>query len=326
MLLTKYIQVKITKANYEYYKSFGYDVDSNKYIVISIGHLPLGSNKKVDVRCDNCGIEYELSYCDYTKRNGKPLYCKRCKYIGAKETNLKRYGCENVFQVKEFQEKQKETVNRVYGCDNVFQNEKIKEKTKETMLEKYGADHPMRVEDIAKRVKIHGNQTMSENGTQSCSGQQRHLHEIYGGELNYLFESFWLDIYFQGQNIYCEYQGSGHDISVKYKKISREEFVQKEAIRYNILKTKGLKEIEIISRNDILPDDSILLSIKDFSFCVLSLDRYSHVTFDIDNKLIKTKYESIKYDYSTPIVFNTQSNSIVTTVGENTYEIGKDTV
>ena len=88
----------------------------------------------------------------------------------------------------------------------------------------------------------------------------------------------------------------------------------------------SLTLLEIISRNDILPDDSILLSIKDFSFCVLSLDRYSHVTFDIDNKLIKTKYESIKYDYSTPIVFNKQSNSIVTTVGENTYEIGKDTV
>ena len=326
MLLTKYIQVKITKNNYEYYKSFGYDVDSNKYIIISINHLPLGSNKKVKVKCDNCGTEYELAYCDYTKRNSKLLYCKHCKYISAKETNLKRYGCENVFQVKEFQEKQKETVNRIYGCDNVFQNEEIKEKTKETMKEKYGADHPMRVEEIAKRVKLHGNQTMNKNGTQSCSSQQRYLHKVYGGELNYLFEDFWLDIYFPFENIYCEYQGSGHDISVKYKKISKNEFTQKEAIRYNILKTNGLKEMEIISRNDILPDDYILLSMKNFSSCILSLDKYSHITFDIDNMLIKTKYESIRYDYLTPIVFNKKDNSIVTTVGENTYVIGKDTV
>lgn len=325
MLLTKFIRIKVSKRDCKRYRELGYNAELNKILLVAIEDFPKGSNVRVCVKCDNCGAEYELAYCDYTKRIGN-LYCKHCKYINARETNLKKYGCENVFQVKEFQEKQKETVNRIYGCDNVFQSEEIKEKTKETMMEKYGVDHPMRVKEIAKKVKIHSNQTMSENGTQSCSSQQRHLYEIYGGELNYLFEDFWLDIYFQKQNIYCEYQGSGHDISVRYKKISKEEFIQKETIRYNILKTKGLKEIEIISRNDALPEDSVLLSMKNFSFCILSFDKYSHITFDIDNMLIKTKYESIKYDYLTPIVFDKEDNSIVTTVGENTYFIGKDTV
>jgi len=59
-----------------------------------------------------------------------------------KKTNQKKYGVDNPFKLKEFQDKQKETVFLKYGCDNVFKFSETKEKIKEWNLKKYGVDHP----------------------------------------------------------------------------------------------------------------------------------------------------------------------------------------
>lgn len=301
MLLDENVKVVITNKNIFRYRKLGYDVFVGDTI-----YLPMNVVKKSDntayvfIKCDRCGKELYVTYSTYTTFGDKH-FCRACRI---KNTNLERYGCENVFQYKPYREKQKQTCIERYGCENVFQNEDVKKKIKCSMFEKYGADHPMHVKEIADRVHKHVNETMSKNGTQVCSSQQRYIWKLYGGKLNYLYEKVWLDIYFEEQKIYVEYNGSGHDIDVKYHKISKEEFDLREIRRYKMLESRGLKEIEIISTNDVLPKDEILLSIKNLAFCILNLNMSNYIVFDIDNNTIRYKNNNIYYDYNSPITYN----------------------
>lgn len=56
MLLDKEVKVR-SKYNYDlnYYKSLGYDIDS-EYFLIKIEHLPKKSFNLVNVSCDYCGV------------------------------------------------------------------------------------------------------------------------------------------------------------------------------------------------------------------------------------------------------------------------------
>ena len=71
-----------------------------------------------------------------------------------------------------------------------------------------------------------------------------------------------------------------------------------------MLESRGLKEIEIISTNDVLPKDEILLSIKNLAFCILNLNMSNYIVFDIDNNAIRYKNNNIYYDYNSPITYN----------------------
>lgn len=315
-LLSKYVYVKITSNMCKYYKEKGYKFKCNDVIKIDIEDLPLQSNQNVLVKCENCGKEYNMPYYTYYKCNGD-VYCYDCKYIKTKKTNIKKYGCENAFQNKKVQEKQKNTVKEKYGCDNVFQNEDIKEKAKLTFIEKYGVEHPMKNHKFSETVIKKVLSSKSTNNSQIYSKQQKYLCDLFEGELNKLYENLWLDIYFEKYNIYCEYNGSGHDINVKYKKITQEEFDEKEIKRYKFLKSKGLKQMVISSNKDLLPNDDILLSIKDFAFTVLNSDYSNWIVFDIDNNLIKFKNNTINYNYNTLLLFNFNNNLIVTTKEQN---------
>ncbi len=70
-----------------------------------------------------------------------------------KQTNLKRYGVENVAQSNIIKEKTKQTNLKRYGVENTFQSNVIKEKIKLTMLERYGVNHPMNSNIIKEKLK-----------------------------------------------------------------------------------------------------------------------------------------------------------------------------
>ena len=55
-----------------------------------------------------------------------------------KQTNLDRYGVENLMLLNSVKEKIKQTCLQKYGVENQFQNEQIKDKIKKTNLKKYG--------------------------------------------------------------------------------------------------------------------------------------------------------------------------------------------
>lgn len=289
-----------------YYKEKGYVFKCNDFIEVKVEDLPIKSHAKVLLRCDKCKKEYFLSYCDYKKKkNGD--YCYDCKYESAKITNLKKYGYEHVCQVPYIREKQKNTIIDKYGCENVFQNDEIKNKSRESFLRKYNATHPMKNKEFSSVVLKKANHTMYKNNSQLCSKQQKYINNLFGGEINKLYENLWLDIYFEDNNIYLEYNGSGHDIDVKYKKISEKDFKIREIKRYKFLKSKGLKQVVISSRKDILPSDDVLYSMKDYFTFILNDYISDWIVFDIDNKEIRFKNNVIKYDFDTPIVFDKAS-------------------
>jgi len=102
---------------------------------------------------------------------GKTCNKKECKLELTKQTNLKKYGVENVFQNEKIKEniekimedryggtglssnvlskKIKETNFKKYGVENVFQNEEIKE----TNLKKYGTKNPFQNKYIKDKIK-----------------------------------------------------------------------------------------------------------------------------------------------------------------------------
>lgn len=312
------MKIKINSGNIGRYTRFGYNRKIGDTIWVCCYETSSYAREKIEVPCSDCGALRIISAGNYIAHN-KIAYCKKCSQIHREETTMKKYGCKNVFQLKEVQEKQKETIRRVYGTDNVFQNEEIKKKSRRTLIEKYGADHPMHIPEIKEIVKQKSFETLYKNGKQSCSSQQRHIHEIVGGELNYLIDCLWLDIYFDEDKIYLEYDGSGHDIDVKYHKCTPEEFKQKETIRYEVLKSKGLKEIQIISMDDVLPEDEIIANMKDVSFSVLKSGISNYIVFDIDKKILRYKNFEMQYNFDKKLYFDKDNNTIVTTVGEGIF-------
>jgi len=74
-----------------------------------------------------------------------------------KQTNIKRYGTENVFASDIIKERIKNTLQTRYGVDKVSQIPGMTEKRSATCLEKYGYDHPWK----SSLVKQHRKQTFN---------------------------------------------------------------------------------------------------------------------------------------------------------------------
>ena len=210
-------------------------------------------------------------------------------------TNLERYGTHNPSSLMEFKEKRKHTMMERYGCEYSMQNPDINNKRIQTCIEKYGFDNPAKSPDIqAKMVK-----TMYNNGTMPCSFQQRYIHKLYGGELNYPFERFSLDIFNPQDGIVTEYNGSGHKLSVIYGSATEEEFNRKEIIRSSYIKKAGYFLLTIESEKDLLPSDEILLQMYSESLSYFNTTNHTWRTYDIDKGIfIDTEHkDGESYDF-----------------------------
>lgn len=217
-------------------------------------------------------------------------------------TNLERWGTINPMENEEIKQKQLNTLMNNYGVTNPMFSDEIKQRQIDTCIEKYGTEYYMNTEEFKNakkqyfddpekmtewlqkwqdnfRKKYNANymmqvpnfkakrvRTMYENATVNTSLQQRYIHLLFGGELNYpVGERFWGDIVFPDEKIICEIDFSGHDLCVKLGNVSQKEFDQKEIIRHEILKRTGYKTIHLISHTDKLPSDSKLLEILELS-------------------------------------------------------------
>lgn len=244
-----------------------------------------------------------------------------------KMTNIKKYGVENVFQNEDIKKKIRENNMEKYGVEyysqtqgcrlavsnkwKSFSDEKrlsITSKTKKTTLQRYGVDSYTKTDEYiektkktnrerygvdfslqSKEVRDKAYQTFVKNGSMPCSIQQKHLHNVLGGELNYFNNRCFLDIAFPAEMIYIEYDGGGHDLDVKLGKLSKEEFERKEMKRYFALKNEGWKSIKIKSGSDMLPTDEELSRLIYKSKNLLK--DYNWVEINLDKKILKT------YDY-----------------------------
>jgi very-short-patch-repair endonuclease len=253
-------------------------------------------------------IIWRRTYNSTSRSNGKDKntslekygveYCLQNNEIREqiKRTNVEKYGTEFPTQNEEVKEKVKNTNLQKYGYTNVFQNEDVKLKSKNTKIKKYGVSSLMKRKDFLQNMLIKSKITKFKNSTQICSKQQKYIHSLIGGELNFPVGILSLDIAFPDENIYVEYDGSGHDLHVKMNKMTIEEFNFQELKRYKFLKSQGWKQIKIISRNDYLPSNEILLNLIKQTKEYLQ-NNHNWVEIDLDNKAIRIKNLIIEYDF-----------------------------
>ena len=146
-----------------------------------------------------------------------------------------------------------------YGCKYVFQNREKYDKFKATMIKRYGVDNPTKNKEILNRAIKNTISSFYKNGTGPSSKQQRHICNLLNGKLNYPVDKCLLDIAFPDEMIYIEYDGGGHDLSVKFGNLTKEQFNAKEMKRQYYLSSLGWKLIRIKCNNDKLPSDDIII-------------------------------------------------------------------
>lgn len=255
------VQIVWNGKHKQYYISKGYVFTKlQDTFEVNIDDLLKGSNAKVNVQCDYCGGNYVSGFKGLNKR--KTHSCLTCVPSKIRE----------VFQDK-------------YGVDHPMQLEETRKKLSDTWMITLGVPHNMMnkaVKDKATRSII---QSMYENGTAPCSNQQRHIHSLIGGELNYPVDKCSLDIAFPEQMVYLEYDGSGHDLCTKWT--PREDFDKRQFKRKMFLQNAGWKLIRIISKRDKLLPDDYFVGVIEFCKNYLIERNHSWIEVNIDLMIVK---------------------------------------
>lgn len=203
-----------------------------------------------------------------------------------KQTNLERFGVEHPLQNAEVLAKVQSTNIEKYGEITPSKNKDVQEKMKQTNLERYGVENVMMSPEIRKKAA----DTLIENNNVPTSSQQKHLHQLLGGELNHFIGRSFLDIAFPDEKIYVEYDGGGHNLSVKLNRMTQQEFDKKEQRRSFFLKDNGWREIRIISDEDKLPSDSIIIDFVDIVKHFINSGKWFSAHWNIDEDFVKVNY------------------------------------
>lgn len=137
------IEVNFNSKSAKHYRDLGYDYQKGKSIYVLPEHLCLSSKAQVVVLCDNCGKPCgkngTIAWGNYIKTHDKHFgdLCSECKWIKTKNTNLQKYGTEQILQSSIIRERINNTFQKKYG-GNPMLNENVKEKIQKTNLERYG--------------------------------------------------------------------------------------------------------------------------------------------------------------------------------------------
>ena len=108
------------------------------------------SNKtKMYYTCSNCDKEAHISLSEF-KRGRR---CANCSKSRASETNIERYGVENVFQSEVIKKRIREGNMEKYGVDHHMKVKEIKQKASDTNLERYGLEYSFLSEESFKKIR-----------------------------------------------------------------------------------------------------------------------------------------------------------------------------
>ena len=305
-------------------REFAYDL--GKTFLVKVEDLPAKSHITISAICDYCNEPYELRYIDYyksTKGLTTKCACKNCAQKKSVDIIFNKYGVKSVSKLDIIKEKKRQTALEHYGVDNPSKSKDVRDKVEKTMMERYGVSNPIQFKEFREK----GMQTCREHfgvdypfasaevrekaamtyyvaSSQKCSRQQMYLFNLYGDkdnvEINYPVLHYNVDICFIDDNIVMEYDGSGHNLSVKMGNITQDEFKQKEMIRSIILKREGYKLIKIISAQDRLPLDEILLQMLSEAKQYFSeYPEHSWIEFNIDTSTVRNaeQKDGVFFDY-----------------------------
>lgn len=287
-ITSKTTKVKLMGKSIALYNSMGYIGSAKDIIDVNVEDLPPHSNAYVDVQCDVCGKIYDtpIRYSWYTAQTEKYgiLYCYECKSKKSKITCLSKYGVDNPMKCQDIKDILEKSVFEKYGTHHVWEKPEVRIKIRNTMIERYGVENAFQKPEI--RTKH--NKSLHSEGYISCSKNQKYLCELYDGILNYRISKYNMDIYFEKERICCEYSGTGHDLSVRIGKTSEEDFKNKEKTRTDFLINNNIKVFEIIHKENKLPSDDVLLSIKDNCINLLH-NNLSYIKVNIDGEILESR-------------------------------------
>jgi len=127
MILSKNVLISLNSLNYKHYECLGYTIPkyydkshktyrikNGTKINVKIEHLTNGSNVKVLIKCDNCGLTKYYKYC-YIKKSGKYLCCK-C----ACNTNEYKNKISQIHKNRKFTEEHKIKLSENNGMKGKF--------------------------------------------------------------------------------------------------------------------------------------------------------------------------------------------------------------
>lgn len=244
-------------------------------------------NKEVQKKTENTLLEKYGAKTFMGSKRGQEIVSK---------TMMERYGVEKPFQNKQIKERAVQTITERFGEKGPLGNKEIRKRIIETNQEKYGVDNPMKKEEIKQRmydsnmekygvpyqfvaddfrekrgktcIKRYDNQKIG------VSTQQIELSKYYKCIINQVIGRYYADLYFPESKTIIEYDGGGHNLSVKIGQLSEEEFQEKEQKRLNYLLESGYKVGRIYNPDDRVINREKALEIKNKIFRELETKNY----------------------------------------------------
>lgn len=157
MILNNAIEIEITESNLRYYQRTNRDLNIGDIFSIPLSQLSPSSGLKVDIKCDYCGDEFKMEYRKYLRSikitDKNSCRKKTCSSSKVKESNLKKYGVQNVMQLSENVYKAHQTNLQKWGVSHPMKLKEIKDKIKGTNLIKYGTESPMQLDEFKNKIK-----------------------------------------------------------------------------------------------------------------------------------------------------------------------------
>ena len=107
MIITKSVEVKISKINIDYFLCYYKDIELKDIIQVDPNNLQKSSSIKIDVSCNVCGVVRNIRYQAYRKNINSceeyPIYtCDKCSHIKIKSFNRKKWGVDYFSQTDEY--------------------------------------------------------------------------------------------------------------------------------------------------------------------------------------------------------------------------------
>ena len=261
-----------------------------KYGVSNVAQLEEFKEKMRATNVERYGVPYygQTEECREKIKNtvknkyGTEHYSQTDDYkVKFHDTCVKKYG-ESYRQY--FIEKAFETFHNNTGYNNPSQSPEVKEKVKQSCINKFGYEYCLQSPEIREKIS----QSFFINSSQKSSKQQRYICNLYQGILNFPIKYYNADVYLPDFNLIIEYDGGGHMLNVITGRETMEEYEKKEIVRNNVIKREGYKQMKIISLDDKMPSDEVLLQMLQMTKQYFSdYPNHSWIEFNISNSTLR---------------------------------------
>lgn len=195
-------------------------------------------------------------------------------------TCYSHYGVYYPMQSKEVIRKMTKNSLQKYGTEYPIMSSSVQSIIRRHFLDKYGVEYPLQNYEILNKTF----DQIRKNGYNFVliSNTQKFLSEVYDCPMNVKIHGYYVDLLFDEYNIVCEYDGGGHDLSVKLGQISIQDFELKERYRENAIIQSGYKIIRILNSKDKSIDKQTAIHIKQCGIKFLQNTTYDVYIYDTD--------------------------------------------